>query len=110
MNQFRWHTNLRCPFSRMDKAFLDHLQDYKIGAPQRALGEDGQPIESGLTLQELHDFNVVGVYTTEEAIRRPNPDKISQQAARKVLTVDYQPLEGHLSKYVDERGFWTGRQ
>lgn len=110
MNEYRWLTNLYCPFDNTDKAYLAKLEDYKIGAPRRALGEDGQPTAGSLTLQELQDFNIVGIYTTETALRKPNPDKITQTMARKALTVVHEPLQGPLASYLDEACHFTGNQ
>lgn len=110
MNEYRWLTNLYCPFDNTDKAYLTKLEDYKIGAPQRAMDDEGQPTPTALTLQQLQDFNIVGIYTTETALRRHNPDKITQQMARKSLTVVYSPLEGPLSSYLDEACHFTGPQ
>lgn len=105
IKSYRWVTNLYMPFDRLDSAYLAKLEDYKIGAPQVAANR-----ENPLSPDELRDFNIVGIYTTEEAIRRPNPDKITQQAARNALGVDHTPLEGHLAKYLDKDFHYTGRQ
>jgi len=102
---YRWLTNLYMPFDRIDREYLAKLGDYKIGAPQVAATR-----ENPLSPDELRDFNIVGIYTTEEAIRRPNPDKITQTAARNALGVEHQPLEGHLAKYLDGDCHYTGRQ
>lgn len=102
---YRWLTNLYMPFDRVDSDYLAKLEDYKIGAPQVAAAR-----ENPLSLDELRDFNIVGIYTTEEAIRRPNPDKITQTAARNALGVDHTPLEGHLAKYLDANCHYIGRQ
>lgn len=107
---FRWLSNMYCPLDRTDKAYLDKLGDYKIGVPQQAYDIDGTLRPTSLSLDELRDFNIVGIYTTEAAIRKPNPDKITQDHARAALGADFAPLEGHLAKYLDGDCHFIGRQ
>jgi hypothetical protein len=102
---YQWVTNLYLPFDRVDAAWLEKLADYKIGAP--AVAKDR---ETALTKEELADFNIVGIYTTEEAYRRENPDKITQAMARRVLGAEHSPLQGHLAKYLDGNCRYVGRQ
>jgi hypothetical protein len=102
---YQWVTNLYMPFDLTDFAWLEKLGDYKIGAP--AVAKDR---ETALTPQELADFNIVGIYTTEEAYRRANPDKITQAMARRVLGAEHTPLLGHLAKYLDGNCRYVGSQ
>lgn len=103
---FKWLSNLYMPFDNLDKAYLEKLETYKIGKPQPA-----RNAENPLTIEELTDFNIVGIYTTETAYRsRQPPGKITQDMARKKLTIDFEPLTSHLAKYLDEDCHFVGRQ
>ncbi|HEX2656199.1 MAG TPA: hypothetical protein VHN11_21460 [Xanthobacteraceae bacterium] len=103
---FRWLSNLYCPFDNADKAFLQKLGTYKIGKPQIARNS-----ATPLTIDELTDFNIVGIYTTETAYRESAPaGKITQDMARKMLTIDFESLTSHLAKYLDDDYHFIGRQ
>lgn len=93
---YKWLTNLRFPFSTTDQAYLDKLADYQIGAPQVAKNRD-----TAYTAEQLRDFNIIGVYVTERTFRAADPKKITQDMAKKALGVKHQPLDSHLTKYLD---------
>lgn len=84
---FRWVTNLYMPFDRTDRNYLAGLKGYKVGAPQVAARE------TALSLDEMRDFNIVGIYAL-------GGDR----------GVEHTPLEGHLAKYLDDACHFTGRQ
>jgi hypothetical protein len=102
---YKWLSNLYCPFDTVDAAYLEKLGDYKIGVPRVAKGRD-----TALTLQELTDFNIVGIYTTAKAFRQRDPDKITADMARKALKEPWEPLTSHLASYLDEDAHFVGRQ
>jgi hypothetical protein len=96
MSDYKWLSNLRAPFDRTDKAYLERLADYKVGAPQRAVDRD-----DAYSDDELRDFNIVGIYTTAWALRNTGDEAFTVAAAKKALGADYSPLEGPLAKYLD---------
>jgi len=74
MPDYRHCTNLYTPFDKIDQAFLDKLKDYRVGPPIPA-----EPDPMGKTpvrsLDELKALNIVGIYTTIEALMTPEAQK-----------------------------------
>lgn len=59
---YRHCTNISMPFGPVDQAFLDTLEDYKIGMPAASPYKAAEAIRAD---------GYVGVYTTAETLRRP---------------------------------------
>lgn len=65
MPEYRHATNLRRPFAKIDEDFLAALGDYRTGPaiPAKHRG--------AYTAEQLEKQGVVGIYTTAEALARP---------------------------------------
>lgn len=61
-------TNMESPIDKVDQAFLNILEDYRIGAPQ--------PTAAKSTAAMIKD-GIFGVYTTREALSNPQVLKLS---------------------------------
>lgn len=70
MAEYRWWTNLQQPFAPGDQTFLDKLGDYRISEPVQAPDDPGGIIRSR-TVAELKALDIVGIYTTIEALLSP---------------------------------------
>lgn len=97
MSDYCWLSNMRAPFSVTDQAFLDKLADYKIGAPVAAKDR-----ETAYTVDQLNDFNIVGIYTTPFALSAMGDEAFSVAKARAQLSEPHTPLTSHLAKYLDD--------
>lgn len=97
MSDYRWLTNLRFPFSPSDSAYLAKLSEYKVGAPIQPKDR-----ETAYTLQQLNDFNVVGIYTTAHALAATGGEAFTVAKAREQLGDEHTLLESHLSDYLDD--------
>jgi hypothetical protein len=67
---YRHCTNLRTPVDPVDQSFLDALSDFKLGDP---IPVKPNELSSGtpLTLEELREKGIVGLYTTDAALEKP---------------------------------------
>lgn len=61
-------SNLQSPVDKVDQAFLNILEDYRIGPP------NATPAKS---VADMTHEGIFGVYTTPEAISRPQVVKLS---------------------------------
>lgn len=67
MSEYRHITNLQKPYDAIDTKFLDVLGDYREGPPVRPTVPD--PINfPPKTVEELIADNIVGIYSTVEAL------------------------------------------
>lgn len=67
---YRHVTNLRVPLEFVDMEMLMLLGDYRFGEPVPAKAPDDMSFKPQ-TLTELKAAGIVGLYTTEEALRVP---------------------------------------
>lgn len=65
---YRFLTNLMSPVDKVDGNFLNVLEDYKIGPPQKTPKKN---------VETLVKDGVFGVYTTAEAIATPQMLKLT---------------------------------
>lgn len=69
--EYRHCTNIRTPYSPVDENFLFALSDYKIGPPTPSKRK------TALSFDDLVNSGIVGVYTTEQQINRPEIKKLT---------------------------------
>lgn len=88
MSDYLHVSNLMSPIDKVDQAFLNILEDYRIGPPL--------PTPTKNAAQMIKD-GVFGVYTTVEAISKPQVVKLSGFTVRALSQVRLgdlpQPLE-----------------
>lgn len=90
MIEYRHLTNLQQPYSDTDQRFLDALEDYKVGQPVEAKRPPGEQVTPYKQLRENH---IIGIYTTEAALKKPAVKKIIGWYGAAALKDLYKPLE-----------------
>lgn len=71
-------TNMQSPIDQCDAAFLVILEDYRIGSPQPTVVKGAA---------DMIKDGVFGVYTTKEAISKPQVMKMSGFTVKSLGTV-----------------------